>query len=287
MAAGEILKGFATRVRTRHCRWRASPLENETLSPDAGSSPVATDPAADRGVVPSGGEGRDGGTAALNIPLEQLRFDAAGLIPAIAQDWLDGAVLMVAWMNRDSLRRTIATGEAHYWSRSRQQLWHKGATSGHYQQVHGLRYDCDADALLLTVEQRHDVACHTGARSCFYGEGLQPSTGGADAPPPPADMISELSRLIEARRRQPVSGSYTNRLLDGGDNSILKKIGEESAEVVMACKDDQPEAIASEAADLVYHLLVALAHHGVGWRQVLRQLAQRRGRPPLHQQASP
>ena len=287
MATRKIRKGFATGVRTRHCLWRAAPLENETLNPDAGSSPVASAPAADRGGVPSGGEGRDGGTAALNIPLEQLRFDAAGLIPAIAQDWLDGAVLMVAWMNRDSLLRTIATGEAHYWSRSRQQLWHKGATSGHYQQVHGLRYDCDADALLLTVEQRHDVACHTGARSCFYGEGLQPSTGGADAPPPPADMVSELSRLIEARRQQPVSGSYTNRLLDGGDNSILKKIGEESAEVVMACKDDEPEAIASEAADLIYHVLVALAHHGVGWRQVLRQLAQRRGRPPRRQQGSP
>ncbi|MYF35241.1 MAG: phosphoribosyl-AMP cyclohydrolase, partial [Synechococcus sp. SB0678_bin_12] len=107
-------------------------------------------------------------------PLEKLRFDHAGLIPAVAQDWLDGAVLMVAWMNRVSLEQTVATGEAHYWSRSRQELWRKGTTSGHRQRVRQLRYDCDQDVLLLTVEQVGDVACHTGARSCFYGRGAHP-----------------------------------------------------------------------------------------------------------------
>jgi phosphoribosyl-ATP pyrophosphohydrolase/phosphoribosyl-AMP cyclohydrolase len=211
--------------------------------------------------------------------VEHLRFDAAGLIPAVAQDWLDGAVLMVAWMNRASIARTLASGEVHYWSRSRAELWHKGATSGHRQRLRGLRYDCDADVLLLTVEQLGDVACHTGARSCFYGEGPEPGPGGAEAPPPPADVCSELARLIEGRRRRPEPGSYTNRLLEGGDNRILKKIGEESAEFVMACKDDDPESIAGEAADLVFHLQVALAHHGVAWRQVLRVLAERRGAP--------
>jgi phosphoribosyl-ATP pyrophosphohydrolase/phosphoribosyl-AMP cyclohydrolase len=208
-----------------------------------------------------------------------LRFNEAGLIPAVAQDWLDGAVLMVAWMNREALERSLASGEVHYWSRSRQELWHKGASSGHFQKLRGLRYDCDADVLLLTVEQVGAVACHTGARSCFYDQGSSPSGGGANAAPPPADACTELMRVIEGRRDQPEAGSYTNRLLEGGDNRILKKIGEESAEFVMACKDNDPAAIAGEAADLVFHLQVALAHHGVGWRQVLAVLAARRGAP--------
>jgi len=208
-----------------------------------------------------------------------LRWDGAGLIPAIAQDWLDGAVLMLAWMNGEALRRTLDSGEVHYWSRSRQELWHKGATSGHTQRLRGLRYDCDADVLLLTVEQTGDVACHTGARGCFYDSEAPPSGGGPSAAPPPADVCSELARLIAGRRDQPEEGSYTNKLLAGGDNRILKKIGEESAEFVMACKDDDKAAIAAEAADLVFHLQVALAHHGVEWRAVQRVLADRRGAP--------
>ena len=208
-----------------------------------------------------------------------LRFNEAGLIPAVAQDWLDGAVLMVAWMNREALERTLASGEVHYWSRSRQELWHKGATSGHTQQLRGLRYDCDADVLLLTVEQAGDVACHTGARSCFYDDGPAPSCGGPQAAAPPADVCTELMRVIEGRRDQPEPGSYTNKLLEGGDNRILKKIGEESAEFVMACKDGDSSEIAGEAADILFHLQVALAHHGVSWRQVQQVLAQRRGAP--------
>jgi phosphoribosyl-ATP pyrophosphohydrolase/phosphoribosyl-AMP cyclohydrolase len=208
-----------------------------------------------------------------------LRFDAAGLLPAVAQDWLDGAVLMVAWMNREAIERSLASGEVHYWSRSRQELWHKGATSGHFQRLRGLRYDCDADVLLLSVEQVGEVACHTGARSCFYDAGPAPSGGGAGAEPPPADVCTELARVIENRRRAPEPGSYTNRLLEGGDNRILKKIGEEAAEFVMACKDDQADQIAGEAADLIFHLQVALAHHGVPWRRVQEVLAGRRGAP--------
>ena len=216
--------------------------------------------------------------------LDQLRFNEAGLIPAIAQDWLDGAVLMVAWMNRSSLELTLSSGEAHYWSRSRQELWHKGATSGHTQTVRNIRYDCDADVILLTIEQRGDVACHTGARSCFFEDGDQRSEGGPQAPPPPADACTELMRVIENRREHPEEGSYTNKLLSGGDNRILKKIGEESAEFVMACKDNNPEEIAGEAADILFHLQVALAHHGVSWRQVQEVLAARRGAPRRHQE---
>ena len=208
-----------------------------------------------------------------------LHFNEKGLIPAVAQDWLDGAVLMVAWMNQQAIERTLSSGEVHYWSRSRQELWHKGATSGHIQQLKGLRYDCDADVLLLSIEQSGDVACHTGARSCFYDNGPEPTAGGPSAAQPPADVCTELMRVIEGRRDLPEPGSYTNKLLEGGDNRILKKIGEESAEFVMACKDDNAAEIAAEAADIVFHLQVALAHHGVSWRQVQQVLAARRGAP--------
>ena len=208
-----------------------------------------------------------------------LHFNEKGLIPAVAQDWLDGAVLMVAWMNQQAIERTLASGEVHYWSRSRQELWHKGATSGHTQVLKGLRYDCDADVLLLSIEQSGDVACHTGARSCFFDEGPTPSGGGPGAAEPPADACTELMRVIEDRRDRPEPGSYTNKLLEGGDNRILKKIGEESAEFVMACKDGDAAEIAGEAADILFHLQVALAHHGVSWRSVQQVLAQRRGAP--------
>ena len=211
--------------------------------------------------------------------IDQLRFNEAGLIPAIAQDWLDGAVLMVAWMNREALEHTLRTEEVHYWSRSRQELWHKGATSGHTQMLRGIRYDCDADVLLLTIEQSGDVACHTGARSCFFEEEDQRTEGGEHALPPPADACTELMRVIEGRRDAPEEGSYTNKLLEGGDNRILKKIGEESAEFVMACKDNNADDIAGEAADILFHMQVALAHHGVSWREVQAVLANRRGAP--------
>ena len=214
--------------------------------------------------------------------MDQLRFNEAGLIPAVAQDWLDGAVLMVAWMNRESIERSLSSGEVHYWSRSRAELWHKGATSGHIQTLRGIRYDCDADVLLLSIEQSGDVACHTGARSCFYEDGDERTAGGAEALPPPADACTELYRVIIDRQQTPEEGSYTNKLLDGGDNRILKKIGEESAEFVMACKDDNADEIAGEAADILFHMQVALAHHGVSWRRVQEVLAARRGAPRRH-----
>jgi phosphoribosyl-ATP pyrophosphohydrolase/phosphoribosyl-AMP cyclohydrolase len=204
------------------------------------------------------------------IPLNEIRYNEQGLVPAIAQDYLDGTVLMMAWMNQESLQKTLSTGEAWYWSRSRQELWHKGATSGHRQKVKGMRYDCDSDALLLTIEQLGDIACHTGERSCFHQLAHQKLA-------PTADMLSELFAVICDRRDHPNHQSYTCQLLAGGDNKILKKIGEESAEVVMACKDNDGDAIAGEVADLFYHTLVALAHHQVELRAVYRKLAERRG----------
>ena len=203
------------------------------------------------------------------IPVEKIRYDERGLVPAIVQDYLDGTVLMMAWMNQESLQKTLDTGETWFWSRSREELWHKGATSGHLQKVRSLRYDCDSDTLLITVEQLGDIACHTGERSCFHQVD-------ATKAPPPADTLSQVFEVIGDRRDNPQESSYTCKLFAGGDNKILKKIGEEAAEVVMACKDDDKDAIAAEVADLFYHTLVALAHHGVELKDVYRKLQQRR-----------
>ena len=203
------------------------------------------------------------------IPVEKIRYDDKGLVPAIIQDYLDGTVLMMAWMNQESLQKTLETGETWFWSRSRQEFWHKGATSGHIQKVQSIRYDCDSDALLVVVEQLGDVACHTGERSCFH------QVGGT-VTPPPGDSLSQLFAVICDRRDEPNEISYTCKLLAGGDNKILKKIGEESAEVVMACKDNDSDAIAGEVADLFYHTLVALAYHQVDLRDVYRKLHDRR-----------
>lgn len=206
---------------------------------------------------------------ATAIPVDRIRYNDQGLVPAIVQDHLDGTVLMMAWMNAESLQKTLDTGETWFWSRSRQEFWHKGATSGHVQRVQSIRYDCDSDALLVTVDQVGDVACHTGERSCFHQVSDQKLA-------PPADMLSQVYGVIRDRQANPNPDSYTCKLLAGGDNKILKKVGEEAAEVVMACKDDDPDAIAGEVADLFYHTLVALAHHNVDIKAVYRKLQERR-----------
>lgn len=204
-----------------------------------------------------------------SIPVEKIRYNEQGLVPAIVQDFLDGTVLMLAWMNQESLQKTLETGETWFWSRSRSEFWHKGETSGHLQKVRTIRYDCDSDALLISVEQVGDVACHTGERSCFH------QVDGAVVSPP-ADTLSQLFAVICDRRDHPTEGSYTAKLFQAGDNKILKKIGEEAAEVVMACKDDDAESIAGEVADLLYHTLVALAYHRVDLKAVYRKLQERR-----------
>ena len=213
--------------------------------------------------------------------IDNLVFNKNGLIPAIAQDWLDGSVLMMAWMNKDSLIETLKNGEAYYWSRSRSELWHKGSTSGHIQKIKSIRVDCDSDAILLTVQQIGSTACHTGKRSCFFKDELKSSFIDEDlySHGALADMCSEVFKIIKSRKNSPASGSYTNKLLEGGVNGILKKIGEESAEFVMACKDKNSESIANEAADLIFHLQVALVNQEVPWEDVLEVLANRRNAP--------
>ncbi|MBD2325789.1 bifunctional phosphoribosyl-AMP cyclohydrolase/phosphoribosyl-ATP diphosphatase HisIE [Alkalinema sp. FACHB-956] len=207
--------------------------------------------------------------SAQSIPVEKIKYNEQGLVPAIVQDYLDGTVLMMAWMNAESLQKTLETGTTWFWSRSRQEFWNKGATSGHTQNVKSIRYDCDSDAILVTVEQIGDIACHTGERSCFHQVDHSIT-------PPPADTLSQVFQVICDRRDNPNPDSYTCKLLAGGDNKILKKVGEESAEVVMACKDDDAEAIAGEVADLFYHTLVAMAAHKVDIKAVYRKLQERR-----------
>jgi len=202
-----------------------------------------------------------------------LKFNDQGLIPAIIQDHLDGTVLMMAWMNLASLEKTLATGETWFWSRSRQEFWHKGATSGHTQKVQAVRYDCDQDALLITVEQT-GVACHLAERSCFH---LLHQTGSPSLKSlPPADTLSQVFRIIEERKANPSPDSYTSRLLAKGQNQILKKLGEETVEVAIAACGEGRERVVSEVSDVLYHLLVLLAHQDIDLLEVYQELQRRR-----------
>ena len=211
-----------------------------------------------------------------NFSIEELRFDNYGLIPAIAQDWLDGSILMLAWMNKESLNKTIKTKEVHYWSRSRSELWRKGATSGSTQILKEIRFDCDSDALVLSIKQNGSGACHTGEKSCFFNE-IDNNLVNKKANPF-SNICSELFNTINERSINPLEKSYTNYLLTKGTNTILKKMGEETAEFIMACKDNDKNSISNEAADLIYHLQVSLLHKGVEWRDVLTVLESRRKR---------
>ena len=214
-----------------------------------------------------------------NFSVEDLNFDNYGLIPAIAQDWLDGSILMLAWMNKESLLKTLETKHIHYWSRSRSEIWRKGATSGSTQLLKEIRFDCDNDALVLSIEQNGSGACHTGEKSCFFNAIDNNSINNKKKKTTPSSNVcSELFNTINQRSTNPSEKSYTNYLLTKGSNTILKKIGEESAEFIMACKDKDKNSVSNEAADLIYHLQVALLHNGVEWRDVLEVLGERRGK---------
>ena len=204
-------------------------------------------------------------------------YKRQGLIPAIAQDWLDGSILMLAWMNKESLAMTLKTKNVHYWSRSRSEIWRKGATSGNTQILKEIRFDCDNDALIILIEQNGSGACHTGEKSCFFNEiKINQRDKKEKKTFPFSNTCSELFNTIYERSINPSEKSYTNHLLTKGSNTILKKIGEESAEFIMACKDNDKNSISNEAADLIYHLQVALMHKGVDWRDVLAVLESRR-----------
>jgi len=196
-----------------------------------------------------------------------IKFNEKGLVPAIAQDGFTGKVLMLAYMNREAYDLTVSTGRAHYYSRSRKCLWEKGATSGHYQQVLSMKYDCDEDTILLIVNQTGN-ACHTGAMSCFFNTAV-------DNGRVPFEILESLYKLVEDRRENPKEGSYTNFLLNEGVDKIAKKVGEEAVEVVIAAKNHSKDEIVYETADLMYHLMVLLADQGVKLGDIYEELVRR------------
>jgi phosphoribosyl-ATP pyrophosphohydrolase/phosphoribosyl-AMP cyclohydrolase len=213
-----------------------------------------------------------------------LRFNEQGLIPAVVQEATTGQVLMLAYMNLEALERTLATGLVHYWSRSRAELWQKGETSGHTQRLRDLRYDCDADALLVSVEQE-GVACHTGEPSCFF----QRFGGTPESMPLPVSegLLQRIYAVVQDRKKRTPQESYVASLMARGQDQVLKKVIEEAAEVLMASKDGGREAIVHEMADLWFHALVVLGWHDISPHEVLRELQHRFGKSGLRTHQSP
>lgn len=206
-----------------------------------------------------------------------IKFDEKGLVPAIVQDYRTKKVLMVAYMNQESLKMTIETGKATFFSRSRQSLWVKGETSGNFMLVKEIRVDCDEDALLVLAEAK-GPACHTEKTSCFYrkldGEQIAELDENSELG---GHILEEVYDVIADRKANPKEGSYTNYLFDKGIDKILKKVGEESSETIIAAKNDSKEEISSETADLFYHIMVMLADRGLTLSDVYAELAHRRG----------
>jgi len=205
-----------------------------------------------------------------------LKFDEAGLIPAIVQDDCDEAVLMMAYMNRDALEKTIRTGQAHFWSRSRKTLWHKGATSGNRLNVKEVRIDCDGDTLLLRVEPE-GPACHTGQWSCFFRTVKNGAVRRFKPSPSKALILDRIYDVILDRKRTPKPKSYVSWLLKSGRDKILKKIGEESGELIIGSKNNRASEIIWEVADLWFHTLVLLGHHNITPDDIYQELQKRFG----------
>ncbi|NLN98088.1 MAG: bifunctional phosphoribosyl-AMP cyclohydrolase/phosphoribosyl-ATP diphosphatase HisIE [Eubacteriaceae bacterium] len=204
------------------------------------------------------------------MDIQELKFDQNGLIPAILQDYHTREVLMQAYMNEEALAQTLQTGRATFYSRSRQQLWVKGETSGHFQEVVHVRSDCDGDCLLLEVLPC-GPACHTGETSCFF----KPIHTISDRATGNVTILRNLADQIEDRKQHPVQGSYTNYLFEEGIDKICKKIGEESAETIIAAKNNSQEELTYEASDLLYHLSVLLNNEGVTWEDLFVELTKR------------
>jgi phosphoribosyl-AMP cyclohydrolase / phosphoribosyl-ATP pyrophosphohydrolase len=244
--------------------------------------------------------------------LDSVRWNADGLVPAVAQAADGGRVLTLAWMNRAALSATVASGYAHYWSRSRHKLWKKGESSGHVQAVREVRLDCDCDAVLLIVDQAGGIACHTGHERCFfkrleesewkdvepvlkdpkaiYGQesGVRSQESATTKALARVDegVLATLARTIESRKGGDPKRSYVASLLSAGDDTILKKIGEEATEAVLAAKGGDPAHITHEVADLWFHCLVMLARHGLSPDDVLAELQRRHGTSGIDEKAA-
>jgi len=201
----------------------------------------------------------------------QLKFNEQGLLPAIIQDINSGQVLMLAYMNQEALEKTLQTGFTWFYSRSRQKLWFKGETSGHQQRVAAIYYDCDQDTLLVQVHQK-GVACHLGTFSCFS----EPLQKNEKLVPPIGTVLADLEKIILGRQQVLPENSYTTYLFTEGLDKILKKIGEEAAEVIIAAKGGQKNEVIYETADLLYHLLVLLVQQGISLREIAAELEKRK-----------
>ncbi|MFW2161735.1 bifunctional phosphoribosyl-AMP cyclohydrolase/phosphoribosyl-ATP diphosphatase HisIE [Acinetobacter beijerinckii] len=244
--------------------------------------------------------------------LDEVKFDSNGLVPAIAQHHQTGRVLMVAWMNREALQLTAEKNQAVYYSRSRQKLWHKGEESGHFQTVHEIRLDCDADVIILQIEQHGGIACHTGRESCFYRK-LTPQGWeivDAQLKDPTAiygaaaktethdhseqiDVLGYLGRLMQERKNAEADSSYIASLYKKGINKILEKVGEESIESIIAAKDyavlaslENKHDLIYEVADLWFHSIVMLGYFDLNPQEVLDELARRQGLSGLVEKAN-
>ncbi len=200
--------------------------------------------------------------------VNKLKFNEQGLIPAIAQDVTSGEVLMMAWMNEESLKLTLDTGFATYWSRSRSEIWKKGDTSGHVQKVVSMKYDCDGDTILMLVEQT-GAACHTGEISCFFNNIMEDKQV-------PAKILDDVYKVIIDRKENPKEGSYTNYLLDKGIRKTCKKVGEEATETVIGAVANDTDNVRYEVADLLYHLSVLLVQCDLTWDDIFHELEKRR-----------
>jgi phosphoribosyl-AMP cyclohydrolase / phosphoribosyl-ATP pyrophosphohydrolase len=215
--------------------------------------------------------------AEITQVVSQLKFDDRGLIPAIVQDAGTGRILTLAYMNRETVRLSLQERQTWFWSRSRQQMWHKGETSGNTQQIVQAQADCDGDALLVLV-QPQGPACHTGKESCFFndllGADFQPSFGRLSRSRS-LETIERLVQVIKTRKAEMPEGSYTTYLFSKGLDKILKKIGEESAETIIAAKNQSQSELVLESADLLYHLLVLFVNEGLELESVLAELEKR------------
>ena len=198
----------------------------------------------------------------------ELKYDSNGLIPAVIQDFETREVLMLAYMNEESYKKTLETNQTWFYSRSRQELWNKGATSGHTQEVKSIKYDCDEDTLLVEVIQTGN-ACHTGEKSCFYR-----SEDGKKSELDPG-IIFEIMKTVKDRKINPVEKSYTNYLFNEGIDKILKKVGEEAAEIIIAAKNPDKNELIYEMSDFIYHAIVLMAEKGVDIDEILAELTKR------------
>mgnify|MGYP002604917561 CR=1 FL=1 len=204
-----------------------------------------------------------------SIAWSDFKLNSDGMVPVIAQDYQTNEVLMLAYMNEEAFNTTLETGKMTYWSRSRNELWTKGLTSGHLQFVKSLTLDCDNDTILAKVEQI-GAACHTGNRSCFFNDIVKKDYVEKN----PLKVLEDVYSIILDRKDHPKEGSYTNYLYDKGIDKVLKKLGEEATEIIIAAKNPDAEEIKYEISDFIYHLMVLMAEKRVTWEDITQELSQ-------------